>query len=145
MLSVSKHEIPRRIRIIAVLLCAAALIGCTSNAARVSQGIDDKTYSVSDVGKSGVPQLSAVQKSELAKILKPLPSWKRKRVRFVFSGNEGGPKTSFYILDRERQTVTGGGVQTYRVLNGPCNMFYDPVSDYAFIGTSCGIDADVTG
>lgn len=85
-----------------------------------------------------------MQRAEIAAIMNQLPAWKQKRVRFVFSGAEGGPKTSFLIVDDEGPIRPGEGVRTYRVLNASCNTFYDPVNDYAFVGTSCGADANVS-
>jgi hypothetical protein len=40
-----------------------------------------------------------MQRAEIAAIMNQLPAWKQKRVRFVFSGAEGGPKTSLLIVD----------------------------------------------
>lgn len=131
-----------RIAIVGALFCGMVIMGCTRSH---QASPHDKTFSANDLGKNGVPKLTVIQQRELGSVLNKLPGPKRKRIRFVFSGPEGAPKTSFYVLDRERWMSAGGGVEAYRVLNASCNTFYDPVNDYEFVGTSCGIDPDVTG
>lgn len=107
-----------------------------------------RSYSILDIGKPGVPHLAADKLSLVKRILAKLPAYKRSRIRFVFSGPEGGPKNTFYVLDpgtAPPDGAVGGNIQTFRVLNGACNLFYEPARDYVFAGTGCGLDPEVTG
>lgn len=106
------------------------------------------SYSVFAIGMPGVPRLTTDELTVLNRILAKLPPYKRSRIRFVFSGPEGGAKNNFYVLDPGTAPPTGmigGGIQTFRVLNGSCNLFYEPERDYVFAGTSCGPDPEITG
>lgn len=108
-----------------------------------------RSYSVRDIGKDGVPKLTQAQLNTVRHILSELPRAVRGRIRFVFSGGDGYPKNNFYVVDPGNAPPNGiikpGVVQTFRVLNGPCSLAYEPVQDFVFTMTGCGPFPQITG
>ena len=138
------------------LIFGCLLFGCTqqienqkNDRPSTAPTVAVRSYSVRDIGKPGVPALTPKQRSLVHQILLELPASKRARIRFVFAGPEVRRfDTEFYVLDPGTAPPNGavpGGIQMFRVLNGACNLFYDPVRNYVFAGTGCGVDPEITG
>lgn len=141
---------------IAIVVCLVIVLGC-STASRAQHNStygpggmqalptlppQVRSYSVGDIGKDGVPKLTQGQLATIKHIQSQLPPSARRRIRFVFSGTDGQPKTTFYVVDPAGAPPNGiirpGTVETFRVLNEGCNRFYDPLRDVVFTAMQCG-------
>ncbi len=105
----------------ATLAQAGAGVQCVPYGKSTSEG--PRSYLVSDLGKTGVPELSGSELNTLRLIQRYVHS---RLLRFAFVGQFGGEFIIFNAKLGPCLDAAGG----YRVLNGAfCNAFYEPGED----------------
>ena len=99
---------------------SSSLVGvqCTPYGEKRPQG--PRNYSVFEIGKRGVPELTRDQRKMLASIRKFVRS---RSLRFTFI------ESDFVVFDAVDGPCFDGGAPGYPVLNGACNEYYEPGED----------------
>lgn len=123
-------------------LCAACVVLCACNAAKRTEvnnsaavravhvgggiacarisGMGTVSYASGDLGKPGVPRLSAAQERVLRSLIRAVHS---PFLRFAFVGGQ------FIVFDATDGACSGGA---YAVLNAPCQV-YSPTDNLGYI------------
>jgi hypothetical protein len=91
------------------------------------------TYSVLDVGKPGIPQLSTIQTRWLH-LIHAVPEYRKRwsYLRFTRQPENNYPSVPPLIvfdalgLDRVIKTDVGGAFPSFHVIGEPCNAMYSP-------------------
>jgi hypothetical protein len=104
---------------------------------------------IADIGKPGVPPLTAPQRARILRIVGRAPQGTRARLRFAITGWESGPHDTLVVLDPEdalpdgtirgpRNPMNSSSYACFRVIGeSGCNLEFNPRGNFLFTASSC--------